>query len=77
MRHRRVGDGQEFVFCVDLFVHDLLRDINDLDHGLLDAIFHVLFLNNIIESRHLILFSSNNFEIHGLKLKGFLFYQLL
>jgi hypothetical protein len=70
VRHRRVGDGKEFVFSVNLFVEDLLRHINDLDHHLFHSILHVLFLMDIEISRssHLIIFIANDLKINLLEL---------
>ena len=68
MRDRRIGDGQELIFGVDLFVEDLLRHINDLNHGLFLSVFHVFFLVDVVERLRIVVFSSDNFKIHRLKL---------
>ena len=68
----RIGDSQEFIFCVDLFVQYLLGYVNDLDHYSFHSIFDVLLLVHIKETRpHIVFRGPNNLKIHGVKFEGF------
>lgn len=52
MRNSGVGDSQKLIFSMDLFIHDIFRDINELEHDPIFAWLGILSLSYL--NKHLI-----------------------